>query len=186
MKATGTISKCRPGRSGAGTAPSVRPSAHLPQRRPTATPEPRCAAVAPASVAASSTRPLDALVLHGAPQGVPHVLHIDSDPAAALALAVLLMPEARVTHVPTLAAARAILQQQIFAVVVLDPSLADGDAAELLPALTAIPLVVYSAVQPVWRERSSVYLPKPWTSPRQLWTTLARLLGIQSPTCAGD
>ena len=114
------------------------------------------------------------------------MLHIDNDHASALALAVLLTPEARVTHVPTLAAAREILQRQIFSAVVIDPNLPDGDAAELLPALTAIPLVVYSAVQPYWRERSGVYLPKPWTSPRQLWSTISKLLGIPTPTCAGD
>lgn len=120
------------------------------------------------------------------PAMVPHVLHIDRDSAAAETLAMLLTPEARVTHVPTLAAARALLLQQIFAAVVIDPELPDGDAADLLPAETAIPLLVYSASQPAWRERAGVYLPKPWTSPRQLWTTMSRLLGIPTPTVAGD
>lgn len=121
-----------------------------------------------------------------APATAPHVLHIDSDRSAAGSLAMLLTPEARVTHVPTLAAARELLRQQVFAAVVIDPNLPDGDAAELLPALVATPLLVYSASQPAWRERSGVYLPKPWTAPRQLWTTISRLLGIAPPTCAGD
>ena len=116
----------------------------------------------------------------------PHVLHIDRDSAAAESLATLLTPEARVTHVPTVAAARALLQQEIFAAVVIDPELPDGDAADLLPSLKAIPLLVYSASQPAWRERAGVFLPKPWTSPRQLWTTMSRLLGIPTPTVAGD
>ncbi|MES2758639.1 MAG: response regulator [Pseudomonadota bacterium] len=116
---------------------------------------------------------------------VPHILHIDRDSSSALALAALLTPEARVTHVPTLAGARALLQQHIFSAVVIDPDLPDGDAAELLPVLTAIPLLVYSARQPSWRERSGVYLAKPWATPRQLWTTIAKLLGIANPTCAG-
>lgn len=90
------------------------------------------------------------------------------------------------THVPSVAAARELLQRQIFAAVVIDPELPDGDAADLLPALTAIPLLVYSASQPVWRGRAGVYLPKPWTSPRQLFTTMSRLLGIPTPTVAGD
>ena len=120
------------------------------------------------------------------PATTPHVLHIDRDSAAAASLAMLLTPEARVTHVATLAAARALLQRQIFSAVVIDPELPDGDAADLLPALTAIPLLVYSARQPAWRERAGAYLPKPWTSPRQLWTTMSRLLGIPTPTVAGD
>jgi two-component system phosphate regulon response regulator OmpR len=117
---------------------------------------------------------------------VPHILHIDRDSASARALAALLTPEARVTHVPTLADARQLLQQKLFSAVVIDPDLPDGDAADLLPALTAIPLLVYSRRPPVWRERSGVYLAKPWATPRQLWTTIATLLGIATPTCAGD
>lgn len=136
--------------------------------------------VAPRAPAADADRPVPL------PASTPHVLHIDCDRAAAESLAMLLTPEARVTHVPTVAAARALLQQQIFAAVVIDPELPDGDAADLLPALTAIPLLVYSARQPVWRERAGVYLPKPWTSPRQLFMTMSRLLGIPTPTVAGD
>lgn len=117
-----------------------------------------------------------------APDNAPHVLHVDHDSAAAKALAALLMPEARVTHVPTLAAARAILREQIFSVVVIDPNLPDGDGAELLPVLAAMPLVVYSATEPQWRGQAGVYLPKPWTSPRCLWSTISALLGI--PTFA--
>ncbi|WLI89757.1 response regulator [Massilia sp. R2A-15] len=127
-----------------------------------------------------------ARVLNEAPAGAPHVLHIDRDQAAALALSILLTPEARVTHVPTLAAARELLKRQIFSAVVIDHQLPDGDAAELLPALAAIPLLVYSASEPVWRGQAGAYLPKPWTQPRRLWTTIARMLGISNPTFAGD
>jgi DNA-binding NtrC family response regulator len=134
--------------------------------------------VAPRAPAAGRATPL--------PVSAPHVLHIDSDSAAAESLAMLLTPEARVTHVPTLAAARELLLRHIFAAVVIDPELPDGDAADLLPALTAIPLLVYSARQPAWRERAGIYLPKPWTSPRQLFTAVSRLLGIPTPTVAGD
>jgi two-component system phosphate regulon response regulator OmpR len=118
--------------------------------------------------------------------GVPHVLHIDADSKAAQALALLLMPEARVTHAATLAAARELLRKELFSAVVLDPDLPDGDAAELLPALDGTPLLVHSIKQPAWRGRSGVFLPKPWTSPRMLWSTISRLLGIPAPTCAGD
>jgi two-component system phosphate regulon response regulator OmpR len=130
----------------------------------------------------SAVQPLDPLVL----PHVPHVLHIDTDSAAAQALALLLMPEARVTHAATLAAARELLQKELFSAVVLEPELPDGDAAELLPALDGTPLLVYSIRQPAWRGRSGVFLPKSRTSPRMLWSTISRLLGISSPNCAGD
>jgi two-component system phosphate regulon response regulator OmpR len=117
---------------------------------------------------------------------VPHVLHIDADSTAAQALALLLMPEARVTHAATLAAARELLRKELFSAVVLDPDLPDGDPAELLPALDGTPLLVYSSKQPAWRARSGVFLPKPRTSARMLWSTISRLLGISAPTSAGD
>ncbi|MDB5908601.1 MAG: hypothetical protein JWP34_2715 [Massilia sp.] len=47
--------------------------------------------------------------MHQLPATAPHVLHIAKDSASALALAILLMPEARVTHVPTPAGAREML-----------------------------------------------------------------------------
>ena len=133
----------------------------------------------------TAAAPLRAQARVGLPDSAPHVLHVDNDSASAKALAALLTPEARVTHVPTLAAARAILREQIFSVVVIDPNLPDGDGADLLPALAAMPLVVYSATQPQWRGRTGVYLPKPWTSPRRLWSTISMLLGIPTFTPAG-
>ncbi|MFC0133668.1 hypothetical protein [Massilia eurypsychrophila] len=135
----------------------------------------------PGAAAASVAEPTER-----AGPAVPHILHIDRDSGSAQNLAALLTPEARVTHVQTLAGARQLLRQQIFSAVVIDPDLPDGNAADLLPALSAVPLLVYSARQPAWRERSGVYLAKPWATPRQLWTTIAKLLGIATPTCAGD
>lgn len=117
---------------------------------------------------------------------VPRVLHIDSDNAAAAVLTALLAPEARVVHVATLAAARRLLQREIFSLVVLDPGLSDGDGGALLPALRTTPLLIYSALQPDWRGQPGPYLPKPWTSPRQLWSTISRMLGIAPGTTAGD
>ncbi len=185
MKATGIPRKCRAG-DAASSAP--RPAAaHVPLRRPGANSSLHHTdgADREASVAAPATSPRDPLVMHR-PGTALHVLHIDQDSATAVSLAVLLMPEIRVTHVRTIADAYAQLLEHNFSAVVIDPTLPDGDAAVLLPALTAIPLLVYSAEQPAWRERSGIYLPKPWTSPRRLWTTISSLLGIPSPTCAGD
>lgn len=127
-----------------------------------------------------------ARVLNDAPDAAPHVLHIDKDEASAAALALLLTPEARVTHVATVAAARELLQRRIFSAVVIDHQLPDGDAADLLPVLAATPLLVYSASEPLWRGQAGAYLPKPWTQPRRLWATIARMLGLPNPTFAGD
>lgn len=112
----------------------------------------------------------------------PHVLHIDGDHDAALVLATLLVPETHVTHVPTLAEAVQAIRQRRYALVVIDPDLPDGDGVTLLAALreggTDTPVLLYSARQPEQREPASAFLPKPWTSPRQLWRTISELLGI--------
>jgi CheY-like chemotaxis protein len=112
----------------------------------------------------------------------PRVLHIDSDHDAALVLAALLVPETQVTHVPTMAAALALLQNEQFALVVLDPDLPDGDGADLLPQLrqrhAGARVLVYSARHPEHHQAGSAFLPKPWTSPRQLWRTVSELLAI--------
>jgi DNA-binding NtrC family response regulator len=112
----------------------------------------------------------------------PRVLHVDSDHDAALVLAALLVPETQVTHAPTLAAAQELLQSEKFALVVLDPDLPDGDGADLLPEVRAYQdgarVLMYSARHPEQHNAGSAFLPKPWTSPRQLWRTVSDLLGI--------
>lgn len=116
--------------------------------------------------------------------GIPRVLHIDADRSSALVLSTLLIPEAHVTCVPTLEEARRELVNNVFSLVVIDPSLPDGDAATLLPFLAGTPMLVYAARQPDWRPAAN-YLPKPWTSARQLWVTISGLLGIDHSTTAG-
>ncbi len=115
-------------------------------------------------------------------RAAPRVLHVDGDSDAALVLATLLAPETHVVHVPTLAAAVQAIEQQQFALVVLDPDLPDGDGAALIEALKRAhadtPVLLYSARQPEHRNLASAFLPKPWTSPRQLWRTISELLGI--------
>lgn len=112
----------------------------------------------------------------------PRVLHIDSDHDAALVLAALLVPETQVTHVPSVAAAQALLQSEKFALIVLDPDLPDGDGVDLLPDLHAhqqgARVLMYSARHPEHHHAGNAFLPKPWTSPRQLWRTVSDLLGI--------
>lgn len=117
---------------------------------------------------------------------VPRVLHVDGDGDAALVLATLLVPETQVVHVATLADALTEVQQSRYAMVVLDPDLPDGDGAELLHCLRRLerdlehttPVLLYSARHPGLRTQAHAFLPKPWTSPRQLWRTISHLLGI--------
>jgi len=117
---------------------------------------------------------------------IPRVLHVDSDSGAAAIVTALLVPEATVVHVATLAEARRLLCSEIFSLCILDPRLSDGDGGSLLPALSTTPLLVYSARQPDWRDQPRPYLPKPWTSPRQLWNAVSAMLGLAPAMSAGD
>lgn len=112
----------------------------------------------------------------------PRVLHIDADTDAALVLAALLVPETQVTHVATMAAAEALLRREQFALVVLDPDLPDGDGGALLHGLhqhqSNARVLLYSARHPERHMAGSSFLPKPWTSPRQLWRTVSDMLSI--------
>lgn len=116
-------------------------------------------------------------------QEVPRVLHVDGDSDAALVLATLLVPETEVHHAATLADAVRAVEQASFALVVLDPDLPDGDGTELLQRLRqqqeSTPVLLYSARHPGLRMQAHAFLPKPWTSPRQLWRTVSHMLGIE-------
>nr|WP_315402347.1 response regulator [uncultured Duganella sp.] len=118
----------------------------------------------------------------------PRVLHIDADADAALVLAALLVPETQVTHVATMVAAEALLCREQFALVVIDPDLPDGDGGALLHGLhqhqAAARVLLYSARHPERHMVGSTFLPKPWTSPRQLWRAVSELLGIGAPLAA--
>ena len=122
----------------------------------------------------------------GGSAGLRRVLHVDPDRDGALVLACLLAPEAYVTHAATLDEAVRLLEANVFSLVVLDPGLPDGDARVLLPMLSGTPLLVYAAHQPEWGNALAMYLPKPWTSPRQLWVAISALLGLPDSFAAGD
>jgi len=113
---------------------------------------------------------------------LPRVLHIDSDDDAAVVLATLLVPDTEVVHAPTYAEARSLLDGGSFALVVLDPNLPDGDGQQLVHDLRTrcqhTPVLLYSTTQPTLHHQAQAFLPKPWTSPRQLWHTVAHLLDI--------
>ena len=116
---------------------------------------------------------------------VPYVLLIDADGETAVALSSLLMPEARLIHAGSCAEARRLLETQLFSLVIVDPGLPDGDASRIVSAICNTPLLVYSAREPA-RLDQLTYLPKPWTTPRQLWSTISTMLGIGSGLTAGD
>jgi hypothetical protein len=118
---------------------------------------------------------------------LPRVLHVDTETGTAAVLANLLGSAVHVTHVATLAEARVLLQREIFSLVILDPALPDGDAKALLPLLADTPLLVYSDLQPEWREvMSPPFLSKSWTTARQLWTRMSTMLWNTSALSAGD
>jgi two-component system phosphate regulon response regulator OmpR len=167
-------------------------AAHMQRRAPAA---PRCTApridadillMAEASDLADP-READAEIHNeGCEPAVPRVLLIDQDADSADALSALLMPEAHVIHAATLAEAQHLLRRDIFALVVIDPALPDGNAASLIPLIVATPVLVHAHREPAWRDSIAAFLPKPWTSQRRLWTTISRLLGVPTNMSAGD
>lgn len=114
------------------------------------------------------------------------VLHIDSDNGTASVLAALLSPEAQVRHAASMSSARELLRSDVFSLVVLDPLLADGDGQMLLTEIGHTPLLVHANARPSWCTTKDQFLPKPWTSHRQLWLTISGLLGIGSNLASGD
>ncbi|WUR14192.1 response regulator [[Empedobacter] haloabium] len=112
----------------------------------------------------------------------PRLLHIDADDTTALILATLLVPEIQVTRAGSMLEADALLRQHEFALIVLDPDLPDGDGQVLIRELRErgvhTPVLLYSARQPSLHHQAHAFLPKPWTSPRQLWQATCRLLEI--------
>ena len=115
----------------------------------------------------------------------PHVLLVDRDPLAGQAWSALFGAEVHVSHVTTVNGALYILRREQFALVVLDPDLPDGDGVILLPAIKDLPLLLHATAHPPWRDRVGAVLVKPWTSPRQLWHTVARMLGVEPSATDG-
>jgi CheY-like chemotaxis protein len=114
----------------------------------------------------------------------PRVLHVDSDEDAAVVLATLLAPEIQVVHAATYSQAQRLIENGQFALMVVDPDLPDGDGHTLIRSLRQVdqstPVLLYSASQPMLHHQAHAFLPKPWTSPRQLWRTVSHMLGLES------
>jgi CheY-like chemotaxis protein len=118
----------------------------------------------------------------------PRVLHIDSDEDSAVVLATLLAPEIQVVHAATYSQAQRLLEHGRFALMVVDPDLPDGDGHTLIRSLRQVdqstPVLLYSASQPMLHHQAHAFLPKPWTSPRQLWRTVSHMLGLEAMSVA--
>ena len=114
----------------------------------------------------------------------PRVLHVDPDEDSAVVLATLLAPEIHVVHAASYGEAQNQLQRGEFALLVIDPDLPDGDGHTLIRNLRQndqyTPVLLYSASQPMLHHQAHAFLPKPWTSPRQLWRTVSHMLGLES------
>ncbi|MTW12589.1 response regulator [Pseudoduganella eburnea] len=114
----------------------------------------------------------------------PRVLHVDPDEDSAVVLATLLAPEIQVVHAASYGEAQNQLQRGEFALLVIDPDLPDGDGHTLIRKLRQVdqytPVLLYSASQPMLHHQAHAFLPKPWTSPRQLWRTVSHMLGLES------
>jgi CheY-like chemotaxis protein len=138
--------------------------------------------LAPIRIAEMTMNMTDALAAFKPQAPAPHVLHVDADDTTALILATLLVPEVRVSRAATMADASAHLQAARFDLIILDADLPDGDGQDLIDAFRAAgchtPVLLYSARQPSLHHQAHAYLPKPWTSPRQLWQSVCRLLEL--------
>lgn len=118
----------------------------------------------------------------------PRVLHVDPDEDSAVVLATLLAPEIHVVHAANYTQAQQLLEQGSFALLVIDPDLPDGDGHTLIRHLRQhdqyTPVLLYSACQPMLHHQAHAFLPKPWTSPRQLWRTVSHMLGLDAVLAA--
>ncbi|MGX7895975.1 CHASE3 domain-containing protein [Tsuneonella sp. HG222] len=101
----------------------------------------------PAEIGSLSSR-LDASILHWeGPR--PRILHVDDDPDILRVVRAAIGEKADVTPAQSLAAARAVLAENDFDLIILDLTLRDGNGAELLADLRQhereVPIIVFSA-----------------------------------------
>lgn len=103
---------------------------------------------------------------------IPQVLHVEDDKAMAEVLARLLKKEVAITDVADLEAARKMLREKSFDLVILDINLPDGSGIELLNELNQkhIPVIVFSAyeLQKDFAHRVFKYVVKAKTSYEEL------------------
>lgn len=178
MKAATLYKQCKSGRGRKAPYASTRrdDGLHQPKRRATAagqslreTDDPRLTVVWNETPQETELKQVRGAI------ATPRVLLIDMDHDTAAALTTLLVPEAQLVHAASVLEARRLLDTQLFSMVIIDPVLKDGNM--VIHALHHTPVLIYSANTPLKHDRLP-YLAKPYTTPRELWSTISRMLGI--------
>lgn len=178
MKAATLFKQCKLVRSRKAPIANIRSEtvAHTLKRRPGHTDYPVAEPDAPRVTVVRDDAPVaDTAQRPGYLVTVPRVLLIDMDFDTADALTTLLVPEAILVHAANVAEARRLLETQLFSMVIIDPILQDGNM--VIHAVHHTPLLIYSAREPV-RHDLLPFLNKPYTTPRELWSTISRMLGL--------
>lgn len=187
MKATTHNKACMPDKSVRSASARLRAAAHSLKRRLVGASLPVQAADVPRLTVTILDGPFGNAAAHesGTLLTIPRVLLIDGDLDTATALSALLAPEVRVVHAASCAEARRRLGSELFSMIIVDPVMPDGNANALLASISSTPMLVYSASESA-RNDKLAYLPKPFTTPRQLWSTISAMLGIAGGLTAGD
>jgi hypothetical protein len=177
MKAATLYKQCRSGRGAKAPYASTRrvAGAHAPKRRAVPVSHALPDAEDPRLTVTWNDIPDEAKVRETGCLSGPRVLLIDRDHDTAAALATLLVPEAQLIHAASVAEARRLLDTELFSMVIIDPVLKDGNM--VIHALHHTPVLIYSANEPLKHDKLP-YLNKPYTTPRELWSMISRLLGI--------
>lgn len=125
-------------------------------------------------------------VTHRLHPGKPRILHVEDDKDVLRVVEAILQDTADVTAARDVAEARALLEQNVYDLVILDPALPDGLGTDLLPLLRRnsgqIPVVIFSALE---EDHHSMYqvsaaLVKSRTSNEQLLETISGLIRAQN------
>jgi DNA-binding response OmpR family regulator len=85
------------------------------------------------------------------PGSLPRLLHVENDPDLRTVLQASLTGQAEVVTASTLKAGQRLLQEQVYAAVVIDPGLPDGDGLSLLDQIERMavppPVVILSVTE---------------------------------------
>lgn len=111
---------------------------------------------------------------------MPHILHVEDDIDTQHLVSALLENYATVTGTSTMQETQAILNKEMFDLVILDLILPDGNGAQLLPifAKYKLPIIVYSAIEldDAYSSYVSEELTKSKTSNEQLLSTIMNVV----------
>jgi hypothetical protein len=165
-----------------------RASAHTRLRRPGGQGASRVRFAAPRATACAGAPEAQVLPERAAPPprpaDRPHILHIDHDDASAALVAALLLADAHVTRVSTLADARHALTNDVYSLIIVNPALPDGSVAQLLRAVSSTPFLLHA--QEVPADARGVHVVARDAGHRALWLAVAALLKLPAMLTAQD